>query len=249
MVDTHCHLDHLEADPAEVVGRAREAGVSRLGAVGMNDASIEHAIAVAHAHEEVFAIVGRHPNEAAGFGPAELEVIERACEDPRVRAVGETGLDFYREGSPREDQIRAFEAHIDLAHRTGLPLVIHTRAAEEETFSRLRELADGLTVVLHCFSAPDYVDECVERGWLCSFAGNVTYPKATALQSAAGDLPHELLLVETDSPFLSPQPVRGRRNEPANVVMTAERLAEIRGTTYADLERVVDRNAARVLGW
>src|SRR5215210_4692573 len=151
----------------------------------MNDASIERALAAAHAHEEVVAIVGRHPNEAEGFQAHDIEPIERACEDSRVRAIGETGLDYYRDYAPHEDQMRAFEAQIDLAQRRGLPLVIHTRAAEDDTIAVLRERAGGLTVIMHCFSMPDRVEECVGQGWICSFAGNVTYPKATELQEAA----------------------------------------------------------------
>jgi TatD DNase family protein len=249
VVDTHCHLDVCEPPDDELLARAREAGVTRLATVGMDDESIERALAAARAYDEVVAIVGRHPNEAAGFTEADLASIERAAADPGVRAIGETGLDYYRDRAPREDQMRAFCAHVGLAQRVGLPLVIHTRAAEEDTFRVLREQADGLTVILHCFSAPGRLEECIERGWLCSFAGNVTYPKATELQDAARDVPEELLLVETDSPFLSPQPVRGKPNEPANVVRTAEHVAQLRGVSYEELDATVERNAARVFGW
>ena len=249
MVDTHCHLDVCEPPDAEIVARARAAGVSRLATVGMNEGSIERALAAADEHDEVVAIVGIHPNEAAGFGERELDAVERAGSDERVRAIGETGLDYYRDYAPREDQMRAFEAHVDLARRLDLPLVIHTRAAEEDTFAVLRDRAEGLTVILHCFSAPGRLDECVERGWLCSFAGNVTYPKATELQAAAREVPEELLLVETDSPYLAPQPVRGKPNEPANVVCTAEHVASLRGVSYEQLDAAVERNAARVFGW
>src|SRR3954465_5409608 len=148
----------------------------------MDDASIERAVASAHAHEEVVAIVGRHPNASEGFQPHDIEPIERAAADPRVRGVGEPGLDYFRDYSPREDQRRAFEAQVELAKRSALPLVIHTREAEEDTFAMLRDRADAVTVIMHCFSTPGRLDECVERGWLCSFAGNVTYPKAADLQ-------------------------------------------------------------------
>ncbi len=216
----------------------------------MNDDSIGRAVAAAEAYEEVYAIVGRHPNEATGFDPAvDLAPIERAAAHPRVRAIGETGLDYFRDYAPAEDQKRAFEAHIDLAARTGLPLVIHTRAAEEDTFAMLRERAGEVTVVMHCFSTPGHLDECVDRGYLCSFAGNVTYPKATDLQEAARQVPDDLLMVETDSPYLAPQPVRGKPNEPANVARTAEYVAELRGVSYEQLEATVEANAARVFGW
>ena len=250
MVDTHCHLDSCKPPDDELVARAREAGLNRIATVGMNDASMERALAAADTYDEVYAIVGRHPNEATGFDPdVDLEPIGRAAGHPRVRAIGETGLDYFRDYAPREDQRRAFEAHIDLAARTSLPLVIHTRAAEEDTLAVLADRAGDLTVVMHCFSMPAHVGECVERGYICSFAGNVTYPKATDLQDAARRVPDELLMVETDSPYLAPQPVRGKPNEPANVARTAEFVAELRGVSYRELEATVERNAARVFGW
>jgi TatD DNase family protein len=249
VIDTHCHLDSCKPPDDELVDRARAVGVRRIATVGMDDASIERAVATANAHEEVVAIVGRHPNASQGFESHDIEPIERAVADSRVRAIGETGLDYYRDYAPREDQLRAFEAQVALAKRHGLPLVIHTRAAQEDTFAVLRDQADGLTVIMHCFSAPGRLEECVERGWFCSFAGNVTYPKATDLQAAAREVPDDLLLVETDAPYLAPQAVRGKPNEPANVVRTAEYVAELRGTSYAELEETVERNAARVFGW
>lgn len=244
MVDTHCHLD-MSADGA--LDRAREAGVSRIATVGMDGETIVKALAFAHDNDDVFAIVGRHPNSAAGFDDAALDEIERAAADPAARAIGETGLDYYRDTAPREDQQRAFEAQLELAGRLGMPVVIHTRHAEADTFDVLRGF--GGTVVMHCFSSPDRVGECVERGWYCSFAGNVTYPKSSDLQRAARKVPDELLLVETDSPFLSPQPVRGKPNEPANVTHTARFVAELRGASYEELDALVEANAARVFGW
>ena len=248
MVDTHCHLDSCEPPDSELVERARAAGVTRLATVGMHDESIANALAAAGEFEEVVAIVGRHPHYTEGFGHADLEAIERAAADPRVRAIGETGLDYFRDHAPRADQRRAFEAQIDLAVRAGLPLVIHTREAEEDTFALLAERASELTVILHCFSAPSRVEECVERGYMCSFAGNVTYPKALDLQAAARELPEELLLLETDSPYLAPQPVRAKPNEPANVVETARFIADLRGVSYEELDDAVERNATRVFG-
>jgi TatD DNase family protein len=249
VIDTHCHLDSCEPPVAELVGRARAAGVMRMATVGVDGPSIEHALSAADDHDEVIAIVGRHPHETAGFDEPGLEEIERAAGHPRARAIGEIGLDYYRDHAPRDHQRRAFEAQLELASRAQLPVVIHTRAAEDDTFAMLREHAGSLPgVILHCFSAPERLAECVEQGYLCSFAGNVTYPKATDLQDAARVLPPELLLVETDSPYLSPQPVRGKPNEPANVVHTARFVAELRGMDYDELERTVEANAARVLG-
>jgi len=249
VIDSHCHLDYCEPPVAELVGRARAAGVDRMATVATNGEAIRHAIAAAEDHDEVVAIVGRHPHETAGFDDLALEEIERAATHPRARAIGETGLDYYRDHAPRDDQRRAFEAQLELAARAALPVVIHTRAAEDDTFAVLREHSDSVpVVVMHCFSAPDRLEECVERGYMCSFAGNVTYPKATDLQEAARHVPDELLLVETDSPYLAPQPVRGKPNEPANVAHTARFVADLRGVSYADLERTVAANFERVFG-
>ena len=248
MVDTHCHLDLLD-NPDAALANARYAGLTRIATIGIDGASIRLALAYARANDDVFAIVGRHPNSASGFDDHSLEEIERAAAEPQARAIGETGLDYYRDYTSREDQRRAFEAQLDLAGRLGLPAVIHTRQAEEDTFAILRQLADSVTVVLHCFSSPGRLDECVERGYICSFAGNVTYPKSRDVQRAAKTVPAELLLVETDAPFLAPQPLRGRPNEPANVTHTARFVAELRGVEYDELDALVERNAARVFGW
>ena len=175
-----------------------------------------------------------------------------------MRAVGESGLDYYRDGAPRGDQVRAFEAQIALARGAGLPLVIHMRdeagpgagRAVADCFELLAAEGDGVTVILHCFSAgPERAAEAIERGWFISFAGNVTYPKAESLREAAALVPDELLLVETDSPYLSPQPVRGKRNQPANVVMTAAVVAEARGADPAVQEAAIEANAAKLFGW
>ncbi len=258
MVDTHCHLGLCEPPDAELVADAARVGVRRMLNVGIDEAGSEAAIAAAEAHEAVYAAVGRHPNGSTGFDDAAAARIEELAAHPRVAAVGETGLDFYRDNAPRDDQRHAFEAHIRIARRVAKPLVIHVRdggattdgEALADTFEILRAEAVGVTVILHCFSAPpERAAEAAEWGWYCSFAGNLTYPKSEPLRAAAAEVPDELLLVETDAPFLSPQPVRGRRNEPANVVATAEALAELRGTPYAELEATVEANAARVFGW
>jgi TatD DNase family protein len=258
MIDTHCHLGLCEPPAAELVAAAGRVGVRRMLSVGIDEAASEEAIAAAEEHPQVYACVGRHPNGSTGFDDAAATRIERLAAHPRAAAVGETGLDYYRDRAPRADQRRAFSAQIEIARRVDKPLVIHVRdggqttdgAALAETFEILDAEAEGVTVVLHCFSAPAArALEAAERGWLCSFAGNLTYPRSQALRDAAGAVPGELLLVETDAPFLSPQPVRGRPNEPANVVATAEHLAEVRGVSYPDLEATVDANAARVFGW
>ncbi len=256
MVDTHAHLGLCEPSEEKLVDAARAGGVRRILTVGLGEDSNPDAVASAEAHEGVFASVGRHPNGAGGFAQGAAEAIEQLCEQPGVVAVGETGLDFYRDRSDPEDQRRAFAAQIEIASRTDKALVIHLRdkdGSEEafsEAFATLEERAQGVRVILHCFSAgPRWAERAAERGWYCSFAGNLTYPKAESIREAAAIVPEDRLLVETDSPFLAPQPVRGKPNQPANVVMTAERLAEVRGVPYGALERIVEANAARVFGW
>ena len=244
MVDTHCHLDMCEDGALE---RARAAGLSRIATIGMNAESWPKAAALAAGNDEVYAIVGVHPNEAAGYSDDWIEQVREAALGAKVVAIGETGLDYYRDYASKEDQQRSFDAHLELASDLGLPVVIHTRAAEADTFAALRDF--GGTVVMHCFSSPDRLDECVERGYVCSFAGNVTYPKSRDLQRAAKNVPDELIMVETDAPFLSPQPVRGKPNEPGNVTHTARFVAELRGLAYEELDALVGRNAARVFGW
>jgi TatD DNase family protein len=257
VVDTHAHLGLCEPPDAELVSRARAAGVSRVLTVGLDERTNREAIAAADAHPPVFASVGRHPNSAAGFDDSAAADIAELALSPSVRAVGETGLDYYRDRAPRPDQRRAFEAQIEIAREAGKPLVIHMRSGQApeddavaETLEILAERASGVTVILHCFSAPpDRVEEAAGHGWLCSFAGNVTFPRAGELREAARLVPDELLLVETDAPFLAPQPVRGKPSEPANVVATAEVVSQERGLGYDELERLVDANAARVFGW
>jgi len=250
VVDTHAHLAICEPDDAELVASALESGVGRILTVGMDEESNAAAVAAADAHDAVLACVGRHPNSAAGFDAAAADRIAELARLPSVAAVGETGLDYFRDSAPHDDQRRAFDAQIEIARDAGKPVVIHMRESVDDTFEVLRAHADGVAVILHCFSAPaECVAEEVERGWYCSFAGNLTYPRSDDLRDAARLVADELLLVETDSPFLSPQPQRGKPNQPANVVATAARLAELREREYADLEALVERNAAGVLGW
>ena len=249
MNDSHTHLDRGPAPEAELVAAAREAGVTRILTIGMDDPSCAAALAAAERHPEVFAAIGRHPNEATGYDDAVTKRIRELAVHPGCRAIGETGLDDYRDYAPRPDQERAFRAQIETARDLGKPLVIHTRAAEDDTIATLAEHAAGLEIVLHCFSMPGRLDECLDHGWWISFAGNVTYPKAGDLAEAAQRVPLDRLLVETDAPYLTPQALRKHRNQPAYVVHTARFVAERRGIAYEELEAAVEANAARLLGW
>ncbi|HKG36234.1 MAG TPA: TatD family hydrolase [Solirubrobacterales bacterium] len=254
MVDTHAHLSVCEPGDDELVVAAEAAGVRRILTVGLDEAHNRAAVEAAERHEAVFASVGRHPNSAGGFGDATAAAIDGLASHPMVRAVGETGLDYYRDGSPREDQRAAFAAQVEIAQRHGLPVVIHVRDpdgssdAVDEVFATLDEMGTR-DVVLHCFSVPGRVRDAAERGWHCSFAGNVTYPRAEELRRAAAEVPDHLILVETDAPFLAPQPVRGKPNQPAHVVATAEVVAAARGASYAETEALVEANAARAFAW
>jgi TatD DNase family protein len=245
LIDTHAHLDACDDAPAALVARAREAGVTRILAVGSGIESCRAALAVAEQEEGVFAALGIHPHQAAE-SLEELEELERLLAHARAVAVGETGLDFYRDYAPRDAQRALFEAQLDLAARLAKPVVVHTRAADDETAAALAAF-DG-TVVLHCFSSPHLLPVALERGYYVSFAGNVTYPNARELRAAAARVPADRILAETDSPYLSPQPRRGRPNEPANVVHTVAALAAARGDEAAELERRIDANAAAAFG-
>jgi TatD DNase family protein len=250
VIDSHAHLDSCAAPNEDLVAAAAAVGVRRILTVGMDGASCRTALAAAERFPQVYAAIGRHPNLAHGFDDADLAEVEALAAHPRCVAIGETGLDYYRDRAPRADQERAFHAQIELARTSAKPLVIHTRAAEEDTLATLADRAEGLDVVLHCFSMPDDLDECLahERWWF-SFAGNVTYPKADALAEAAEQVPAERLLVETDAPYLTAQPVRKERNQPAFVTYTAEFVAERRGISYAELDALVETNAATLFGW
>jgi TatD DNase family protein len=239
-----------EPPDAELVELAFEAGVERIVTVGTTGASCRAALAAAEDFPQVYAAIGRHPNEATGFDDADLAELEALAAHPKCVAIGETGLDYYRDHAPRADQERAFAAQIELARSVGKPLVIHTRAADDDTLRMLSERAGELRVILHCFSMADRIEECLSHpGWWVSFAGNVTYPRSETLRTAALRVPTERLLVETDAPYLSPQVVRGRPNQPAHVAHTAGALAVERRVPYEELEAAIERSAADVFGW
>jgi TatD DNase family protein len=255
VIDSHTHLFLCEKPTAELLEAAAAAGVDRMLNVGLDETTNGEVVAVAEAEESVFASVGRHPNDATGFDDkAQAALAELGTRDV-VRAIGETGLDFYRDTAAPDDQRRAFAAQIEVAGDLGLPIVVHARdkdgesAAIDEIFATLDARAAGATVILHCFSAPEKVTEAAERGWYCSFAGNVTYKRSVDLRFAAAKVPADRILVETDAPYLTPQVRRGERNEPANVVATAAVVAAERGVSVKELEQAVEANARALFGW
>jgi len=250
VIDSHTHLHLCEQPTAELVAEAEAAGVTRMLTVGIDGASCRAALAAAEDFPQVYAAVGRHPTAAKGFDDADFAELRALAAHERCAAIGETGMDFYRESAPpRADQQRAFAAQIQLARETGKPLVIHTRVASRDTLDQLAAEAEGVSVVIHCFSMPEQLSECLGRGYAISFAGNVTYKSAADLAQAARLVPEDALLVETDAPYLTPQVVRKERNRPAFVTHTAAFLAELRGVDVDELGAAVTRNAARVFGW
>ena len=247
-VDTHCHLDHHEhLSATEQVERARAAGVTTMVTVGTDMASSAQAVTTAKRHEGVWAAVGVHPNDAMEATPQVLEVIERLAKEDEVVAVGETGLDHYRDHATPSQQEASFRAHIELAKRLEKALVIHCRDAWHDLLEVLVDQGPPERVVMHCFSGDlEVTRRCVEAGWYLSFAGNVTFKNAEALRAVAAATPLELLLTETDSPFLTPHPHRGKPNDPSFVGYTLRTLAEAQDREVAEVEAAVEDNARRV---
>jgi TatD DNase family protein len=245
VIDTHAHLDALD-DADAAVARARDGGVKTILTVGTNVPGCRQALEIAERHEGVFAILGIHPHEAGDATDADVEEVRALLEHPRAVAVGEMGLDWFRDYAPRDKQLALFERELELAAEIGKPAVIHTRAADEDTLAALASF-DG-RVVLHCFSSPHLLEPAVERGWYVSFAGNASFPKAVDLRLAATQVPADRILAETDCPYLAPQPVRGQRNEPAYVVHTIAALAKARGEDAGELAAQIGRNATECFG-
>lgn len=242
-VDTHCHLFLLDSDPGEAIQSARAAGVDALVCVGIDPGSSRRSIELAASFPGVVATAGMHPHDASAFDDAAADELEELVANPLVVAVGECGLDFFRMRSPRPEQERALRSQVDLAKAHDLPLVIHVRDAWPEIL-RLLDEGSAERVVLHCFSGDaEVAAECAERGWFVSFAGNVTYPKNAHLREAAAAVSLDRILVETDSPFLAPQRLRGRDNAPSNVVDVIEAVSSARDESVEIVRETTAENA------
>ncbi len=249
MIDTHAHLDACAESPSELLARAQVAGVARVVTVGSGLASCRAALAICDAHAgTVFAVLGIHPHQAAEASEEELDELRLLLEHPAAVGVGEAGLDYFRDYAPRPRQRQLFEAQVALAVELGKPLVVHSRSAEADTLEVLTEAPDETRIVLHCFGSPGLLPAAIERGYYVSFAGNVTYPKAEALRLAAARIVPDRLLAETDSPYLAPQRLRGRPNEPANVIDVLTTLAVARNEDEHALEAQIEANARTVFG-
>jgi TatD DNase family protein len=246
VTDSHAHLDACDEPAATLVERARAAGVTRIVTIGTGIDSCRAALEIADAHEGVFAALGVDPHQAATPEADRLDELRDLLSHPKAVAVGETGLDTVRRFASLLEQRRLFDAQLALADELGLPVVVHSREAADETAAALAPFRG--TVILHCFSSPELLPAALEREYYVSFAGNVTYPKAPELREAAEAVPSDHILVESDSPYLAPQPTRGRRNEPAYVIHTIAALASAQEVDERAFAVLTDENATAAFG-
>jgi TatD DNase family protein len=246
VIDTHAHLDACDAEPGEVLARARAVGVDRVITIGTGIDSCRRALGIADSQAGIVAALGIDPHQAATPEAGRLDELRELLRHPCVVAVGETGLDGHHGARTLREQRALFDAHLALAEELGLPVVVHSRQASAETAAALAPFRGK--VVLHCFSEPGLLAAALERGYYVSFAGNVTYPRAQALRDTAVRVPADRILAETDSPYLAPQPVRGRRNEPMHIVHTLAALASTRNEMEDELGRRIEENAAAAFG-
>ena len=249
LIDSHCHLDSTEfdADRDEVIERALAAGVEHMVAIGTGSGppDLEAGIRLADKYPAFLATVGIHPHDSAKAGPADYRRLSDLLSHPRVIAVGEIGLDYHYDFSPRETQRSAFIEQMSIAAAARKPIVIHTREAWEDTVALLEKYwtPHGLSGIMHCFSGgPEEMQRALDLGFYLSFGGIVTFPRAIEVQAAAKAAPRDRILVETDAPYLAPVPKRGKRNEPALVVHTAQRLAELRGESFESISQATSDN-------
>jgi TatD DNase family protein len=251
LVDSHCHLDDKQFDPDRdaVIARALEAGVERMMAIGTGNGppDLEAALRLARQHRFIYATIGVHPHDAAKATPETFAAMEALAAETKLLAIGEIGLDYHYDFSPRDVQRDVFVEQLKLAGRAGKPIVIHTREAWDDTLQALREHWSG-SGIIHCFGGgPTEARQALDLGFYLSFGGVLTFPKADAVRDAARLTPEDRLLVETDAPYLAPVPKRGKRNEPAFMVETARRLAEVRGTPPDRIAEVTTENFERLM--
>jgi TatD DNase family protein len=251
LVDSHAHLEmrEFDVDRDDTVRRAREAGVDAIVTVGTNLRDCRKALAIAARHDSVYAALGVHPHDVKGIDEQTYDQIRKLVKQPKVVAYGEIGLDFFRNRSPRDVQIRCFGEQLELADEFDLPVIIHDRDAHAETLNMLKAWKGEKRGIVHCFSGDAAMaKKCLDLGFYISIPGPVTYPKAEKIQDVVRQVPLERLLVETDAPYLTPQPHRGKRNEPAYVVHTARKIAEVKGVPFAEVAAVTSQNARAVFG-
>jgi TatD DNase family protein len=251
LVDSHCHLDFpgLAEEQEAVIDRARAAGVHIMQTIGTRLGTFERVLAIAKAHEGVFCSVGVHPHRADEEGIEDAMPLLAWAEHPKVIGIGESGLDYHYDNSSREGQARSFRAHMAAARASRLPLIVHTREADRDTVAMLRQgLEEGpFAAVVHCYSSsPELAEAAIEMGFYLGIGGILTFRRSDELRATVRKLPLERLLLETDAPYLAPEPMRGRRNEPAYVALIAARLAEVKEMSQAEIERVTTENFFRL---
>lgn len=251
LFDSHCHVDdekRFSGDIGEVLARMAEHGVNRYAVIGSDMESSRHSIEFAQHHEGAYAVVGIHPHEAKTYQEGDLDTLADWVKLPKVQAIGEIGLDYYYDLSPRDVQLDVCEKQMQLAYRLDVPVAYHVRDAHQDMLDLMKQQKGKLSGgIIHCFSGSwEIAKEYLKMGYYISFAGPVTFKKAPKLQEAAMNVPLDRLLIETDSPYLAPEPVRGRRNEPTNVRFVCEKIAELRGMDAAELAEITTQNAMNV---
>ncbi|MEA1936412.1 MAG: TatD family hydrolase [Thermodesulfobacteriota bacterium] len=250
-IDSHAHLEMkaFDRDRDKVIARAKEAGVDYIVTVGTTLSDCKKAISIANRYESVYAVIGIHPHEVKNIDDSTYESLKEISRADKVVAYGEIGLDFFRNLSPRDVQIKRFGEQLELAGEIGLPVVIHDREAHRETLNILKEWKGNRRGIIHCFSG-DYemAKKCLDMGFYISIPGTITFKKSEKLREIVGKIPIENLLVETDSPYLTPHPKRGKRNEPANVIFTARKVAEIKGLPLEEVGKITSKNTKDVFG-
>lgn len=248
-IDTHAHLQMKDyrSDLDKVLERAKDAGVDYIINASFDISSSQDAVKLAEKYANLYASVGIHPHDAKILDDKAYKILQELAKHPKVVAIGEIGLDYYRDLSPRSLQKEVFEKQIELAHEVGLPIIIHNRDSHDDMLAILRQNLNGLDGVMHCFSGDqNFADACLELGLYISFAGPVTYPNAPVLRKIAENLPSDRFFIETDCPYLAPQFMRGKRNEPSYVKAVAQKIAEVRRTTLPEIGRVSTDNAKRL---
>ncbi|MBW2631942.1 MAG: TatD family hydrolase [Deltaproteobacteria bacterium] len=251
LIDSHAHLElsDFDGDREDVIKRAKENGVERIVTVGINLEDSRKAVTLAERHDNIYASVGVHPHDAKSINETTYDSLKKLSESDRVVAYGEIGLDFFRNLSPRDLQIKRFGEQLELAGELGLPVIIHDREAHREIVEMLKGWKSYSGGVIHCFSGDyDMAVKCLDMGFYISIPGTITYRKSETLRDVVRRMPIDRLLVETDCPYLSPEPKRGKRNEPANVVYTARRIAQIKGLPFEDVARITSTNTMNVFG-
>ncbi len=246
LIDTHAHIDMIEEPVDKIIGEMNQNGVKKVIIPSVEEKTFDKILKIAHSHENIFAMTGIYPSEAAAYSPELESRMEEICKDSKIKAIGEIGLDYYWDKSFVELQKEVFRKQIQFANKMSLPIVVHDREAHKDTFDILKETDKGEKVLFHCFSGSvEFMRECTKQGWYIALGGVVTFKNAVKMKEVAKEVPLDKLVLETDSPYLTPVPYRGKPNKPAYVKYVAEEIAAIRGIAYDELAAITTHNAER----